>query len=170
VELLIFLGLVLLGLFAVLCLIAFTPIVSWLLVAGVIFVGLKFIGMMFGITDRSEARPRLVSEHLVAKMAINMNTRVEPASTQEYFAIIASGQITNNSDREISGMSVWCRAEAIHGSDTESGSIELDLKPGETKSFSGVVSDKLWSVTQPGKSLRVSPRQHFCRVVRVFEK
>ncbi|QRM31088.1 hypothetical protein [Microvirga sp. VF16] len=167
-ALLVFLGVCLIGVVLVGLLIVFTPIMSWLLIGGVVFLGVKFGLTLFGLSGASSDRPRLLSENLVSKSTISMSTGVRPAGP-ERFAINASGSISNHSDRLITGIKVWCRAEALHGSDTGSGTIPVAVKPGETQSFSGEVANRFYGIAQSGKVLRVAPERHFCRVERLIE-
>jgi hypothetical protein len=167
-ALLLFLGLCLLGVILIGLLIVFTPIMSWLLVGGVAFLGIKFVLTLFGLAGASPDRPRLVAENLVSKTAIKMTTEVGPAGP-ERFAINANGVITNHSDRTITGITVWCRAEALYGSDSDSGTIPVTIKPGETRSFVGEVADRFYGIAGTRTTLRVAPKRHFCRIAGVVE-
>lgn len=167
-ALLLFLGLCLLGVIFVGLLIIFTPIMSWLLIGGVAIIGVKFALTLFGLAGASPDRPRMLSENLISKTAILMSTQVEPDGP-ERFAINASGTITNHSDRLITGIEVWCRAEALYGSDTDSGTIPVAVRPGETKPFSCEIADRFYGIAEKGKMLRVAPKRHFCRVERLVE-
>jgi len=60
-------------------------------------------------------------------MSLSLNTSTGPGKDLEHFAITVSGSLTNHSDREITHMRVWCRAEAIQGSEAESGWIRFPL-------------------------------------------
>ena len=165
---LIFLGLCLIGVILIGLLIVATPIMSWLLIGGVVFLGIRFVLTFFGLAGASPDHPRLSSDNLISKTTITMATNVGLAGS-ERFAINASGVISNKSDRIIAGIKVWCRAEALHGSDTASGIIPVTIRPGETHSFSGEVADRFYGVSQRGKVLRVAPKRRFCRVERLIE-
>jgi hypothetical protein len=103
-------------------------------------------------------------------MSFSLNASTGPGNDLEHFAVHVSGSITNHSDREITHMRVWCRAEAIQGSETESGWIALRLKPGETKAFAGQVTDRFSGVAKSGHGIRVPPERHFCRITNFAEK
>jgi hypothetical protein len=168
IALILFLGLCLVGVAVVGVLIVFTPILSWLLVAGVALLGIRFLLTFLGLTGATPDRPRLLTENLVSKMTISLTTEVGQAGP-ERFAINARGVITNHSDRTITGITVWCRAEALYGSDTDSGTIPVTVRPGETRSFSGEVADRFHGIAERGTVLRVAPKRHFCRVAGVVE-
>ena len=107
---------------------------------------------------------------LIAMMDINMSTVVSPGDTQEHWAITASGVIQNKSNRVISQIKVWCRVESLQGQETDSDWISIgNLKPGEGKSFSGEIGGKFYGITESGKTLRVAPRDRFCRVEDIEE-
>jgi hypothetical protein len=171
IALVIFLGLCLVGAGLFLYFVVLNPF-AWtvMLVLGIVFFGLKTCTQATGISGPSESRPRLTPDNLISMMSYSLSTTIGEGHHVENFAANASGSITNNSDREITAMKVWCRAEAMQGSETESGWIPVSLRPGETKSFSGQVSDRFDGITQSGRSLRVPPVRHFCRIAELKEK
>jgi hypothetical protein len=102
--------------------------------------------------------------------SFSLNTSTSPGYDLEHFSIIVSGSITNHSDREITHMRVWCRAEAVQGSETESRWIAISLKSGETKAFAGQIADQFSGIAGPGHILRGPPKRHFCRLTKLAEK
>ncbi|MFC4173602.1 hypothetical protein ACFOYU_16315 [Microvirga sp. GCM10011540] len=167
-ALLMFVGLCLLGVVLVGLLIVATPIMSWLLIGSVVFLGFRFVLTLLGLAGSSPDHPRLSPESFISKAAITMATEIGLAGP-ERFAINASGMITNRSDRTIAGIRIWCRAEALYGSDTDSGTIPVTVNRAETRSFSGVVANRFYGITRIGTVLRVAPERHFCRVERLIE-
>jgi hypothetical protein len=167
-ALLIFVGLCLLGTVLIGMLIVATPIMSWLLIGGVTILGFRLVLTLLGLVGSSPDHPRLSPESFISKATITMATEIGLAGP-ERFAISASGAITNQSDRIITGIKIWCRAEALYGSETDSGIISVTIKPGETRSFSGEIADRFYGIAQRGTILRVGPKRHFCRVERLIE-
>jgi hypothetical protein len=167
-ALLIFVGLCHLGVVFISFLIVATPVMSWLLIGSVMFLGFRFVLTLLGLAGSSQDHPRLSPESFISKAAITMTTEIGLAGP-ERFVINASGTITNRSDRTIAGIRIWCRAEALYGSDTDSGTIPVTVRPGETRPFSGEVADRFYGVSQRGAGLRVAPKRRFCRVERLIE-
>src|SRR3954452_4528743 len=111
--LLLFYGLCVVGLTLIGLLILFTPIVSWLLIGGVAYLGIKFVLTIVGASGAPPNRPRLSPEKLISQNSIQLETNVAQAGP-ERFLINARGSIINRSDRTVVAIRIWCRTESLH--------------------------------------------------------
>jgi hypothetical protein len=96
-------------------------------------------------------------------------TRIVPTRRSGKFTLLAQGSLTNNSDRVIEGITIWCRVPKLGFGDSEiaSKTIVVVAHPGVTESFYSEITSDLAGVAKTGHVALQAPDQHFCRLDRV---
>lgn len=112
----------------------------------------------------------VLEEELRSKVTFRLTTRIAPTLSADRFTIHAQGWLTNNSDRTIERISIWCRAEKLAFGDSETASqvFTVMAPPGETTSFSGPIATDLIGVIRTGMRGFQVPERTFCRLARVY--
>jgi hypothetical protein len=154
-------------------LIVATPLMKWLLCAVVGFLALKVVLLPYehlSIWWSGEYPDVVVEEEVRSKTEIVVSTQIVPTRRSGKFTLLAQGSLTNNSDRLIEGITIWCRVPKLGFGDSETvrKAISVMVRPGETKSFSGEIASGLTGIAKPGQLALQASDQHFCRLDRVY--
>jgi hypothetical protein len=110
-------------------------------------------------------------DEIKARTEIVLSTQIIPTRRSGKFTLLAQGSLTNNSDRVIDGISIWCRVPKLGFGDSETASnrIALPARPGETKSFAGEIASGFTGIAKTGHLALQTPDDHFCRLDRVYK-
>ena len=154
-------------------LILVTPLMRWCLIALVGFLALRVVLLpVEHLKVWTSGYPGTVlEEELRSKVTLTLTTRITPTSSSDRFTLHAQGWLTNNSDRTIERISIWCRAEKLSFGDSETASrvFTVMVRPGETTSVTGPIATDLTGVIKAGVRGFQAPGRAFCRLARVYE-
>jgi hypothetical protein len=149
-----------------------SPFMRWCLIAVVAFLAFRVILLLFEYVEIwwSDEYPDVVLEDEIrAKTEIAFSTQIVPTRRSGKFTLLAQGSLTNNSDHVIESITIWCRVPKLGFGDSEmaSNTLALAVRPGESKSFSGLIASDVTGVAKTGHLALQAPDQHFCRLDRV---
>jgi len=158
-------GVVALVVSAALWLIFFTPVVKWAFLAVVAFLSLRLVLLPF------QTGTRVLEEELRSKVDVAFTTSFGPGRYFNNLSLNVTGTITNNADRPIRQIFIACRVSKLSFDSYELARNHLSVlvKPGQTESFGGMISDRLTGVDKPGFKRLQAPDRHFCRLDQVDE-
>lgn len=155
----------------------FTPLVRWCLSA-CLYGGLAYLAVQLATLPHKHVTfaasggraVQVLPEELLAKVDVTFTTEIGRGQGSEQFALSVTGTITNNSDRVIESVRMWCRVEKLSLGDSEivGNWINLVVRPGETRPFAGPVSSYLRGVIKAGYSGLQAPKRHFCRLDEIY--
>jgi hypothetical protein len=150
-----------------------TPFMRWCLYGIVAFLALKVVLLPFDYVSIwwSDAYPDVVLEEgIIAKTEIVFATQIIPTRRSGKFTLLAQGSLTNNSDRVIDGISIWCRVPKLGFGDSETTRrrIAVIVYPNEKKSFDAEVGSDFIGIAKSGHLALQAPDEHFCRFDRVY--
>jgi hypothetical protein len=96
-------------------------------------------------------------------MNVAFATSFGPGRYSDNFSLNVTGTITNNSDRPICRIFIACGLAKLSfdTSETAGNHLSVVVRPGETKSLGGVISNGLTAVEKVGSSRLQSPDRHF---------
>jgi hypothetical protein len=149
-----------------------TPLMKWLLYAVVGFLALRVVLLPYehlSIWWSGEYPVVVVEEEVRSEIDIALSTSIVPTRRSGKFTLLAQGSLTNNSDHVIESITIWCRVPKLGFGDSEmaSNTLALAVRPGESKSFSGLIASDVTGVAKTGHLALQAPDQHFCRLDRV---
>ena len=155
-------------------LITATPVLRWGLYAGLLYLALQ-IGLLpfehLSVALGRGAKVPMLEEELRSAIGIKLVTSVGPGRYSDRFSISASGSLTNNADRPIDRIFIACRAEKLSFGDSQTAGNHFSIlvNPGETRAFSGPITQDLTGVIKAGHRDLQPPDRHFCRLDQVYE-
>lgn len=155
-------------------LIAATPVLRWCMYAGLLYLALQ-VGLLpfkhLSVALGGSTKVPLLEEELRSAMDITLSTNIGPRRYSDRFSINVSGSLANNADRPIHRIYIACRAEKMSFGDTQTAGnhFSIVVLPGETKIFSGQVTQDLTGVIKTGHRDLQPPDRHFCRLDQVYE-
>jgi hypothetical protein len=154
-------------------LIVATPIMRWGLYGVVAFLALKVVLLPFdhlSIWWSGTFPESTFEEEVRAKTEVTLSTQIAPTRRSGKFKLLAQGSLTNNSDRVIEGITIWCRVPKLGFGDSETAreTISVVVRPGETGQFVGEVSAAITGIAEIGHLALQAPDQHFCRIDRLY--
>jgi hypothetical protein len=149
-----------------------TPFLRWCLITTVGFLALRVALLPFDhlrIWWSGDYPDAAIEEQDRARTEIALSTRIIPTQRSGKFTLLAQGSVTNNSDRVIAGITIWCRVPKLGFGDSEvtRRRIIVTAHPKETKSFSGEIASDLTGIAKTGHIALQAPDEHFCRLDRV---
>jgi hypothetical protein len=145
-------------------LIVFTRVVRWTFYAVVAFLCLRLVLLPF------QSGTRMLDEEIRSKVDVTFTTTFGQGRYFDKFSLNTTGTITNHSDRRIRRIFIACRVPklAFGWNETTGNHFSVVVGPGETKTFGGVISDRLTGVDKAGYKSLQPPDQHFCRLDGVY--
>ncbi|MBL0403790.1 hypothetical protein JKG68_07430 [Microvirga aerilata] len=154
-------------------LIVATPFMRWCLISVVGIPALRVLLLPFDILTiwwTGEYPEVVFADELKARTHVTLSTQISTTRRSGKFTLLAQGSLTNNSDREIESISVWCRVPKLGFGDSEAvvRRIAVTVAPRETKSFSGEIASDLTGIAKTSHVALQVPDQHFCRLDRVY--
>ena len=145
-----------------------TPFMRWCLIAVVGFLALKVLLLPFDhLSIWWTGYPDVVlEEEIRAKTEIILSTHIVPTRRSSKFTLLAEGSLTNNSDRVIESITIWCRVPKLGFGDSETVTkrIVVTARPGEAKRFAGEIGADLTGVAKTGHLALQASDVHFCRL------
>src|SRR5215212_7934798 len=146
-------------------LILFTPFVTWAFYAVVAFLCLRLVLLPF------QTGTRVLEEELRSKVEMAFATSFGPGRYSDNYSLNVTGTITNNSNRPIRRIFIACRLPKVSfdSYETTGNHFSAIVRPGETKSFGGLISDSITGVEKTGSSRLELPDRHFCRLDEVYD-
>lgn len=149
-----------------------TPLMRWCLIAVVGFLALRVVLLPVEYLKvwTSGYPDAVLEEELRSKVTFTLTTRITPTSSSDRFTLHAQGWLTNNSDRTIERISIWCRMEKLAFGDSATASqvFTVLVRPGETTTFTGPIASDLIGVIKTGMRGFQVPERAFCRLARVY--
>ncbi|MBL0404239.1 hypothetical protein JKG68_09695 [Microvirga aerilata] len=112
----------------------------------------------------------VLADELKAKTHVTLSTRISPTRRSGKFTLLAQGSLTNDSDRMIESISIWCRVPKLGFGDSEvvARRVAVTVSPKETKSFSGEITSDITGIAKTGHVALQVPDQHFCLLDQVY--
>jgi hypothetical protein len=155
-------------------LITATPVLRWGMYTGLLYLALR-VGLLplehLSVALGGGTEVPMLEEELRSAIGINFITSVGSGRYSDRFSINVSGSLTNNADRPIDRIYIACRAEKMSFGDSQTAGNHFSIlvRPGETKGFSGQITQDLSGVIKAGYRDLQPPDRHFCRLDQVYE-
>jgi hypothetical protein len=149
-----------------------TPVMRWFLLALVALLSIKVLLLLFvyiGVWISGYPNVTL-EEEVRVKVNTALTTTITPTPGSGRYTLLASGTVTNHSDRSLSGLRIDCRVRRLMFGDFETvyRRIPIKVEAGAIGSFSETLADDLTGVTKTKYHALQAPDEHFCRMDRIL--